>query len=446
MSWYGYRPYVPVAVRRARALKKTEKLRNAGIDIKPVEIQGRTIARTFWGQAWCDHMESFSDFENRLPRGRTYVRNGSVCHLGIEKGLVSAMVSGSHIYNVQITIDTLAHEKWKQVRKSCAGQIGSLLELLQGKFSRHVMSVVTDRSNGLFPMPKEIQLHCSCPDWAIMCKHVAAVLYGVAARLDEDPSLLFLLRGVDHQELIAADIGVDMTGADNGRRTIGDESLADVFGIELCEDGAAPSAEASTQPEKGRGRRKNAQHTDNGRGKTPRTLKQPAAGAASEPASPKGAAVTAPSTREPVHGPGAPRKSKSKAKARPAVTSISKPESNEGTDSPPQRSASKRGQGSQTRRKKQGKQVGPAQSPTGTPRKTFAQAESPQPQSSQGPREAGAGGNGNMEIGRQSNLGKRQAAEKADEAVPAYVERLLRRRRGGRRIARRLRQAGASTR
>jgi len=213
-----------------------EKLRKKGLDIKPVEIDGRKIARTFWGEAWCDHIESFSDYENRLPRGRTYVRNGSVCHLGITGGEVNAMVGGSEIYRVKIAIETLPRKKWKHVKDRCAGQIGSLLELLQGRLSKNVMSVVTDRNKGLFPLPGEITLQCSCPDWAVMCKHVAAVLYGVGARLDEQPELLFLLRGVDHDELIGVEVELAAAGTKGGRRRIADDALADMFDIEMTED------------------------------------------------------------------------------------------------------------------------------------------------------------------------------------------------------------------
>lgn len=241
MSWFGWRPYVPVAARRARAQKKMAKLQKKGLCVKPVEIEGRKIARTFWGEAWCDHLESFSDYENRLPRGRTYVRNGSVCHLDISRGKVHAIVSGSELYTVTIAVQTLAPKKWQNLKNRCAGQIGSLLELLQGRLSKNVMAVVTDRQEGLFPLPAEIRLQCSCPDWAVMCKHVAAVLYGVGARLDEAPELLFLLRGVDHAELIGAEVGLAAmaTGAGAGRRRIAEDALADVFGIEL------PAGEAS---------------------------------------------------------------------------------------------------------------------------------------------------------------------------------------------------------
>ena len=159
-----------------------------GVDIQPIEIEGRKIVRSFWGQAWCDHLESFSDYDNRLPRGRTYVRNGSVCHLAIKKGQVEAKVMGSELYNVQVGIDTLSQRRWNAIKKQCSGQIGSLLELLQGALSDNIMLVVTDRDKGLFPKPAEIHFDCDCPDWAGMCKHIAAVLYGVGARLDNDPS------------------------------------------------------------------------------------------------------------------------------------------------------------------------------------------------------------------------------------------------------------------
>jgi uncharacterized Zn finger protein len=250
MSWYEWRPYLPVGVRRARAVKKMEKLRKKGIDITPVEITGRKIAKTFWGEAWCDHLESFSDYANRLPRGRTYVRNGSVCHLAIGKGEIDAMVSGSELYTVKITIHTLARKKWTDVKKRCAGQIGSLLELLEGRLSKSVMSVVTDRNQGLFPLPKEIRLECNCPDWAVMCKHVAAVLYGVGARLDEHPELLFLLRGVDHEELIETEVGVTAAaGSEVGRRRIAEDALADVFGIEMSETVAPFGAKTAARRE-----------------------------------------------------------------------------------------------------------------------------------------------------------------------------------------------------
>ena len=231
MAFY-WRPYVPVAQRRANALRKMEKLRKKGQNIQPVEIEGKTIARSFWGKAWCEHLESFSDFENRLPRGRTYVRNGSVCHLAIEPGRIEAMVSGSELYKVKINIKPLKPAVWKAIKKQCRGQIGSMLELLQGRLSDQVMAIVTNRNKGLLPLPGQIALGCNCPDWAGMCKHLAAVLYGVGNRLDRQPELLFTLRGVDANELITGDISLPDTAAATGK-TIADDQLADIFGVDL---------------------------------------------------------------------------------------------------------------------------------------------------------------------------------------------------------------------
>ena len=254
MEW---RRYVPVAARRAKALREMNKLRKKGKDIQPIEIEGRTIARSFWGKRWCEHLESFSDYANRLPRGRTYVRNGSVCHLAIQPGRIDAIVSGSELYDVTIRIDKLKAVVWKSVKTRCSGQIGSMLELLQGKLSQQVMGVVTDRDRGLFPKPGEIKLDCSCPDWATMCKHVASVLYGVGSRLDDRPESLFLLRGVDTAELIATEMALPGDSASDD--ALADDALAGIFGIDLdtdidtdisSGDAPPPAAKAPAKPRK----------------------------------------------------------------------------------------------------------------------------------------------------------------------------------------------------
>jgi uncharacterized Zn finger protein len=239
MGWYyGFKPYVPVAQRRREAQRELEKMRKKGFEVLPIVISGRIIAKTFWGKAWCENLESYSDYENRLPRGRTYVRNGSVVHLEIQPGRIAARVSGSELYSVEITISSLPEPHWKCVKSQCAGQIGSLVELLQGRLSKSVMDVVTQHGGGLFPKPAEIKMKCSCPDWASMCKHVAAVMYGVGARLDDKPELLFVLRKVDHLELIAGAVDsapVANAGKARGKKTIAAGDLADVFGIEMAE-------------------------------------------------------------------------------------------------------------------------------------------------------------------------------------------------------------------
>ena len=230
----GWAPYVSAAERRGKAAKKVAALKKKGQMISPVQIEGRAIARTFWGKAWCANLEAYSDFSNRLPRGRTYVRNGSVIDLQITQGEITAMVSGSSIYTVNIAIRALERPRWKALLGHCSGQIDSLVELLQGKFSRGVMEIITCKERGLFPAPKHIVMDCSCPDGAVMCKHVAAVLYGVGARLDERPELFFQLRNVDHSELItAAGAATVVARAAKPDKVLKSSDLSAIFGIEV---------------------------------------------------------------------------------------------------------------------------------------------------------------------------------------------------------------------
>lgn len=241
--------YVRAAERRKKAGKQVEKLRKQGQAIEPVAIEGRAIARSVWGKGWCMHLESFSDYENRLPRGRAYVRNGSVCHIEIHQGRIEALVSGSRMYTVNIGIRTLKPAAWRSIKARCTGQVGSMLELLQGRLSNEVMAVVTDRETGLFPRPGEISFDCSCPDWATMCKHVAAVLYGVGNRLDGRPGLLFTLRGVDADELIAEELALPAaSGTDSP--TLSEDQIGSIFGIDL--DSPVSPATSPRQPPKNR--------------------------------------------------------------------------------------------------------------------------------------------------------------------------------------------------
>ena len=228
--------YVPVAARRARAARKVASLRKQGKKVQPVESTGNLIARSFWGKRWCKHMESFSDYRNRLPRGRSYARHGAVCDLAIRAGRVDALVFGTRLYHVAIRIQKLKPAVWKSIKARCTGQIGSVIELLQGRLSDQVMAVVTDRNRGLFPTPSQIEFDCDCPDWAGMCKHVASVLYGVGNRLDDSPELLFLLRKVDESELIDADLALP-AGAP-GADSLAEGDLSGIFGIDLDTDEA----------------------------------------------------------------------------------------------------------------------------------------------------------------------------------------------------------------
>ena len=243
--YYDWKPYVPVAARRAQAARAVAKLSKKGQRTSPVVIDGRKIAKTFWGEAWCDNLERYSDYANRLPRGRTYVRNGSVVDLQIAPGAVTAMVSGSDLYRIEVKVAAVPKARWAAVCKDCAGAIDSLVELLQGRFSQGVMTRICHEKTGLFPSPAEIEFTCSCPDWASMCKHVAAVLYGIGARLDAQPDLLFALRKVDQQDLIArAGKGLAQTGkGPKAGKVLDAGDLSEMFGIEIAQ-AAKPRAAA----------------------------------------------------------------------------------------------------------------------------------------------------------------------------------------------------------
>jgi uncharacterized Zn finger protein len=243
-----------VAARKAQAKSTLQALRKTGQAVLRIEIAGRKIATTFWGGAWCDNLERYSDYANRLPRGRTYVRNGSVIDLRIGAGRVDALVSGSEIYTVLVRVASVAPPRWRAICGRCAGGIDSLVELLQARFSKGVMEHLCAQGTGLFPTPSEIRFSCSCPDWASMCKHVAAVLYGVGARLDERPELLFRLRGVNEQDLLASAGTGTATRlsrkAPASGKVLADADLADVFGVELADVPAAEVGAKAAKPPK----------------------------------------------------------------------------------------------------------------------------------------------------------------------------------------------------
>ncbi len=237
MSWgQQWAPYVSVtqklnkAVRHAARIAKQQKR-----EPQPVNLQSRQIAQTFWGKAWCDNLAAYQDFSNRLPRGATYVRNGSVVDLVINPKKIEAIVAGSEPYTIRIEIRELEKKRWKAIRSDCSESIDSLLDLLSGKLSDGVMRRLTEQKSGLFPSPAEIKMTCSCPDYSSCCKHLAAVMYGVGARLDTRPELLFLLRGVDHQDLVSQAIAsgnLDRELAGTGS-SLDSQDLGAIFGIEL---------------------------------------------------------------------------------------------------------------------------------------------------------------------------------------------------------------------
>jgi len=250
MSFYEWGDYVSIGEKRRQVQQTLTKLMKQGQSVAPVTIDGRKIAKSFWGHSWCSNLERYSDYEYRLPRGRSYVRNGFVVDLQIAKGEITARVSGSDLYNVKVSIAPVTAARWKAICRDCAGTIDSLVELLQGRLAKGVMDRVCREGDGLFPSPKEIKLACSCPDWADMCKHVAAALYGVGARLDEKPQLLFVLRDVDENELLAS-TGQDLAltrAARSAAKVLDDTDVAALFGLEMVETANSDTPHADLPP------------------------------------------------------------------------------------------------------------------------------------------------------------------------------------------------------
>jgi len=258
--FYDYPPYVPVAERRKKAAAEMAKLAKKGHPVSPVVITGRAIATTVWGQAWCTQMEAYSDYASRLPRGRTYARNGSVVDLQITPGKIDAHVSGSMMYRVAITVAPLAKPAWQKLCGECAGGIDSLIELLQGRFAAGVMERLCRQDNGLFPTSKQIKLRCSCPDGAYLCKHLAAVLYGIGARLDHQPELLFTLRQVVATDLLAK-AGTGLATAEKtpaSERTLAADDVGALFGLEMDQRVPLPAEAPDRAKKPGKARAKTA--------------------------------------------------------------------------------------------------------------------------------------------------------------------------------------------
>lgn len=238
MGYHGYPKYQSVEEKKAKARKALEKLKKKNPDIEPVIIEGRTLAKSWWGKAWNLNLESYADYENRIERGKSYVRNNTVLNLKISKGLVEAKVQGSvsKPYDVNIRIEALSSKKWEQVIALCNNRIDSLEQLIEGKFPKELEVLFTDKKYGMFPSPKEIYFDCSCPDWASMCKHVAAVLYGIGTRLDLNPMLFFELRDLDGQELVRKSMEQKLesmlkNAGKKSKREIAHKDVADLFGL-----------------------------------------------------------------------------------------------------------------------------------------------------------------------------------------------------------------------
>ena len=235
---WEYYEHTPVYQKRANAQKALEKLKKKRADVQPVVITGNKVATTWWGKAWNTNLESYADYSNRIGRGRSYVKNGFVLDLQIDSERVDAIVAGSgrEPYHVCITISALSQDRWNEITAICGRSIASIDQLVHGKFPRELDALFTQKGKGLFPSSKEIKFSCNCPDLAYMCKHVAAVLYGIGARFDEDPTLFFKLRNIEIEALINKSIEEKMDSMlkNSGQKTprvIEDANIEELFGI-----------------------------------------------------------------------------------------------------------------------------------------------------------------------------------------------------------------------
>jgi uncharacterized Zn finger protein len=262
MGYWGYPRYVSAAEKRAKAQKSLNKLKKDNPRIEPILIEGRTLAKSWWGKSWNRNLERYADYSNRIGRGRSYVLNGAVLDLQIGSGKVDALVQGttSQPYKVTIRIKPIAKEKWDTMKLASSGKLDSLQELLAGKFPEALGEIFMAKSEGLFPSPDEIEFSCSCPDWAYMCKHVAATLYGVGARLDQDPGLFFKLRQVEMADLISRAVedrahALLKVAQKKTGRIMDISNAAEVFGIDMemgdesqaAKETKAPSATIKTK-------------------------------------------------------------------------------------------------------------------------------------------------------------------------------------------------------
>lgn len=255
MGYWNYPRYVPVAEKQAKADQKLKQLKKKNPDIRPVRLEGKALTQSWWGKAWNKNLERYADFSNRIGRGRSYVRHGAVLDLQIQPGRVDALVQGSASspYEVEVRIKEIPEKDWKTMIAVCEGRLESLQELIAGQFPKALADIFTAQGEGLFPTPTEIGFSCSCPDWASMCKHVAATLYGIGARFDEDPSLFFYLRNRDISDLVSTAVAEGTrTLLDRAERksdrVLDDADLSDVFGIDMDEPEPEPEAKAKPAP------------------------------------------------------------------------------------------------------------------------------------------------------------------------------------------------------
>ncbi|KJJ83858.1 zinc finger SWIM domain-containing protein [Candidatus Omnitrophus magneticus] len=243
MGWYGFPRYVTLSEKLAKAERSLKQLKKKDPSITPLIVTGTKIVKTWWGKSWIENLKNYADYSNRLGRGRSYIKNGFILDFKIKEGEITSLVQGTRRepYEIRIKIEPLDNKTWDEIKKHCEGKIESLTELIEGEFPKDLAEIFTRKGQGLFPSPKEIKFGCSCLDWADMCKHVAASLYGVGVKLDTDPKLFFTLRKVEMNDLITEALqnkSKNMLKKANKKtsRVIDDSAASKIFDINIDEE------------------------------------------------------------------------------------------------------------------------------------------------------------------------------------------------------------------
>lgn len=185
------------------AVERSAQLTAEGTELHPVGASSRKLAEHFWGSAWMRHLALCEAGGLCLSPGRTLLRHGCVLDLEIAPCSIRALVSAQELYEVALTLEPLDEEKRLALRTACAGNVGSLVALLEGQANDDLLHTLCDPENGLLPAPEDWHMSCTCPDWAEPCPHAAAAIYAAGVLIDRDPSLLFVLRALDPSALIA---------------------------------------------------------------------------------------------------------------------------------------------------------------------------------------------------------------------------------------------------
>ena len=219
-----FQPRLKAADLKKLAAMRLAELQAEGQELHPVVNSSRKLATHFWGSAWMKQLALCESGGMCLAPGRTLLRHGCVLDMRISRGCITALVSADELYEVELHLTPLEGEQLESLTLSCGNHINSLLSLLEGKVDTSVLEQLCHPENGILPTPQDWKMHCTCPDWAEPCPHAAAAIYAAGCLIDADPKLLFTLRSIEPDALLAPtaqSIEIDTN------------KLASMFGIDI---------------------------------------------------------------------------------------------------------------------------------------------------------------------------------------------------------------------